>query len=78
MSTIKNPLTIERSGEIIRGMTKMCKVCGTEKPLDEFHRDPGRKDGRKGVCASCARRQKRERYQARKAAFAALEKQKAS
>lgn len=35
-------------------MTKQCKKCSSVRPLDEFHRDPGTKDGRRGICKDCA------------------------
>lgn len=34
-------------------MTKKCSKCGEEKPLDGFHRDATRPDGRKGDCKEC-------------------------
>lgn len=34
-------------------MTKICKKCGVEKPIEEFHRDSGLRDGRKNACVNC-------------------------
>lgn len=33
---------------------KKCSKCGTEKPLDGFHRDRGNKDGLYAYCKECA------------------------
>lgn len=33
--------------------TKTCIECGTEKPVGEFHRHSGYRDGRRPVCKSC-------------------------
>ena len=33
--------------------TKVCKVCGQEKPLEEFQRSPWGKDGRIATCKEC-------------------------
>jgi hypothetical protein len=35
-------------------MLKTCSTCGSEKPLDEFHEDPGHRDGRCSLCKLCA------------------------
>jgi len=32
---------------------KQCSKCGEQKPLDQFHRDSKRKDGRHGHCKTC-------------------------
>ena len=32
---------------------KQCSKCGEQKPLDEFHRDSKRRDGRHGHCKTC-------------------------
>lgn len=32
---------------------KTCRRCGTEKPLSEFHKDSGNKDGRCSYCKEC-------------------------
>lgn len=33
--------------------TKICKLCNTEKPVDEFHRQPKGALGRHSYCAKC-------------------------
>ena len=38
-----------------RPATKTCARCGVEKLLDDFHRDRSAKDGRRPICATCAR-----------------------
>jgi hypothetical protein len=35
---------------------KICNTCSTAKPVDSFHRDPTKKDGKRGCCDSCARK----------------------
>lgn len=32
---------------------KTCRICGTQKPLSEFHRDKSKKDGRRNECKPC-------------------------
>lgn len=32
---------------------KMCTRCRVEKPLDEFHKDSKRLDGRQSTCKQC-------------------------
>jgi hypothetical protein len=32
---------------------KRCKVCGEVKPLDEFYRSPGMRDGHRNDCKAC-------------------------
>ena len=39
---------------------KTCIKCGQTKPLDAFHRDKGRRDGRYPACKEC----RRDRYRA--------------
>lgn len=34
---------------------KTCSKCGTEKPLDEFHRDARKADGVRATCKACYR-----------------------
>jgi 5-methylcytosine-specific restriction endonuclease McrA len=34
-------------------MTKLCKKCGSEKPLNEFYKDSSKKDGRRSHCIAC-------------------------
>ena len=41
---------------------KYCPRCEETKPLDHFHREAGRKDGRKSWCADCTLAYHRERY----------------
>ncbi len=45
-------------------MTKICKVCNTNKSLDEFSRHNGAKDGRRSNCKSCHAAEKKKRYEA--------------
>jgi hypothetical protein len=35
------------------GATKRCTMCGEETPLDDFHRNRSRKDGRQNNCKPC-------------------------
>ena len=35
------------------GDTKVCRKCGREKPLDEFHNDKRLNDGKKNLCKKC-------------------------
>ncbi len=39
---------------------KPCTLCGVEKPLDEFHRNRGSKDGRASACKPCNRERSRK------------------
>jgi hypothetical protein len=32
---------------------KTCNVCNEEKPIEEFHKHPTRRDGRQPFCAKC-------------------------
>lgn len=32
---------------------KICKKCGLEKPIEEFHKDKSKKDGHKTICRAC-------------------------
>lgn len=70
---------------------KTCKDCGVEKPLSEFYKHPGMKDGRLNSCKVCkvaaSRSQSRregyhkEYYQANKhnwAGYGSVEKKRAS
>jgi len=41
-------------------MAKQCRKCGTEKPLSEFFRNKGTKDGYLGRCKPCAMAANRE------------------
>ena len=40
-------------------MSKTCTKCGVVKPLDDFHRDKRRPDGRRPDCKECVREYKR-------------------
>jgi hypothetical protein len=42
-------------------MTRTCKRCETEKPLDDFWRVRSNKLGRDYTCAMCRNEQRRER-----------------
>lgn len=41
---------------------KVCRVCGEEKPLSEFHRRKGSPDGHRNDCKECNRAESREWY----------------
>jgi hypothetical protein len=43
---------------------KVCSICGETKPLEDFYRANGTRDGHRGECKSCNRAAKRERYAA--------------
>ena len=43
---------------------KLCRICDEFKPLDEFYRMAGMRDGHRNECKSCNNRQKHERYMA--------------
>ncbi len=43
---------------------KACRLCGETKPLSEFHRANGMKDGHRNECKTCFRRAARARYHA--------------
>jgi hypothetical protein len=43
-------------------MLKRCSKCGESKPLDEFHRATGTRDGHRPECRDCFRAIARERY----------------
>ena len=44
-------------------MEKTCTKCGKTKSLDDFYRDKGMPDGRRGDCKVCNLRKTREHYQ---------------
>lgn len=44
--------------------TKRCIACGTEKPIDDFHNQKARKDGRYPYCKACAQIKNREYHNA--------------
>ena len=37
------------------GTHKVCRVCGKDKPLEEYRKKSTRPDGRDTICASCAK-----------------------
>jgi hypothetical protein len=41
---------------------KQCKKCGLSKPLEEYYRAAGTKDGLRGECNACNSEDKRRRY----------------
>jgi len=41
---------------------KECKVCGQLKPLDDFYRSPGMRDGYRNDCKTCNLAAQRARY----------------
>ena len=41
---------------------KRCNKCGIEKPLDDFYRAPGMRDGHRGDCKVCDLAAKKKRY----------------
>ena len=47
---------------------KRCKRCGLVKPLDDFYRSPGMRDGHRNDCKPCNLEEKRQRYRADPAA----------
>lgn len=53
----------ERTFAILPAM-KRCKKCGELKPLDEFYRSSGMRDGRRNDCKPCNLAEKAARYRA--------------
>jgi hypothetical protein len=51
---------------------KVCRSCGEARPLDEFYRAKGTRDGLRGECKSCNRAAKRERYAANPQKYVAM------
>jgi len=45
---------------------KVCKLCNTEKTLNEFHNHPNTKDGIISTCRECVNDKKRKNYQLNK------------
>jgi hypothetical protein len=45
-------------------MMKKCRICKIEKPLNEFHRARGTRDGHRGECKECFRQLWKARYEA--------------
>ena len=43
------------------GPTKVCTVCGEDKPLVEYHKDRTSSDGHKPMCKSCKGKYDRKR-----------------
>jgi len=43
-------------------MEKTCSKCGKTKPLEDFHRDKGMPDGRRGDCKTCNCKKARSYY----------------
>lgn len=43
--------------------SKPCKVCGKRKPLKEFYRHVGMKDGHLHSCVKCVRERQLKHYQ---------------
>jgi len=43
---------------------KRCNKCGTIKPLDDFYKSAGMRDGHRNDCRVCNLREKQERYRA--------------
>lgn len=43
--------------------TKVCKKCGRELPLSEFHKNKGHKDGHLNVCKECHKQYMKQHYQ---------------
>ncbi len=44
---------------------KRCNLCGDQKPIDAFSKDPSSSDGKNRRCRICAARKTRESYRAR-------------
>ncbi len=43
-------------------MIKHCNTCGTDKPLDDFHKRAASKDGRASLCKECQRQRDQARF----------------
>jgi hypothetical protein len=52
---------VQKSAEEIEEVTKTCRVCGIEKPLDDFPVDTRNKDGREGTCKVCRKDKKKKK-----------------
>ena len=52
----------------MEAQTKVCKGCGIEKPLDEFHKDKYQKDGKQVKCKMCKNAQAEKWYEKNKEA----------
>jgi hypothetical protein len=44
--------------------TKICHLCGVEKPLEDFYKAAGMRDGHRNDCKSCNLAEKKKRYDA--------------
>lgn len=42
--------------------SKVCKRCGTEKPLSDFNKDRSTRDGHRGTCRECAKLNNKRYY----------------
>ncbi len=49
------------AGVVLLSAMKRCTACGEAKPLDQFHKQAGRSDGRTSQCKVCQRDRRRER-----------------
>jgi len=47
--------------------SKTCRICGETKPLDDFYKMAGMRDGHRNECKRCNLAQRRDRYDSRKA-----------
>ena len=45
----------------MENITKICKECGRELPIDSFNKNKGMKDGHVNICKDCQREQRRVR-----------------
>ena len=43
---------------------KHCHICGERKPLDDFYRSTGMRDGHRNDCKACNLAEKKKRYEA--------------
>lgn len=51
-------------GERPLSSSKTCRICGQTKPLDDFYKMAGMRDGHRNECKSCNLAAKRRRYEA--------------
>lgn len=63
--------------EISQEAVKTCRSCGKAKPLDAFHRDRAKSDGRGSYCKPCKARSNEQWRRANPERMAALNKQNA-
>ena len=54
--------------------TKVCKKCGQELPLDQFHTNDNCKDGHVGTCKKCKSQHDKLRNQLKKESQAGIHK----